>query len=247
MNISNLNTQNPNIYPQYKPNFCANPFKVGRTILEKRIHNSPFDVAEKIYDDLWEELKLPKDLKIPFAQRPYEPGTIMAFEVQNLCIGINKNISKLKMHLMNITGITKALLRHEIEHVQQRWLAIRYEGIDKVINDLPEKQRPIDINAFRKYFQKVEKYFKKIKPEEIEDAIKYVNAIEEHENFDRTSFSMSYTLIEFIKYCIKYYSNDLERDANKAQKEYMPGRIEFIKTVTKELYQLVRNKRSQTN
>lgn len=250
MNIQSLNTPNTNIYPQYKPNFCANPFKAGRTAMEKRINSSPFDVAEKIYDDLWEELKLPKDLKLQFALRPYEDGSTMSFELENLCIGIDKNISKLKMHLMNVTGVTKAFLRHEIDHVQKYWIVIRYHGADGIIKRLPEKERKsiIDFNKFKNYLINVQKHFGEIKPEETEDAIKYTKAFDNYKSafveIDSFNTSTLDIIIKMIKARKNYEHNAIEIEADKVQKEYMPTKIEFIKAILKETWNILRNKKS---
>lgn len=233
--------------PAYKIQFCANPIKTAKAAIN-RVKNfgdsqSPFDNAFKIYDDLWEELALPKELKLDTKLRDYDEVP-MAFEIGNTCIGINKNISNFKMYLMNRLGITKALFRHEIEHVNEWWLIIRQHKTENFVKKCSENNIEIvgDINRFTEYFKKVENILGGIKPEEKVTAEKYTNAafnyilIPNNPNPSET-FNMIIMLI-------KRRNNILERDANKAQKEYMPTKIEFIKAILKETWNILRNKKS---
>lgn len=237
----------------YQPQFCAKPPKIthsGVTESACQKIRSPFDNALKIYDNLWEELALPNELKVPVKPCSYNDKTRMSFKFLNLFIGINKNLRNLKLRIMNITGITKALFRHEIEHIMQWWLIIRYCGSDNIIKGLTKdsKKQIENFDEFKKYLKKVEQHFGKIKPEEVEQAIRcidgYNNLVSPNQSTNLSDTSMLFIIVRNIKSYIKYRHNPMERDAYKAQKEYMPSKLKFIKSAAKEIWNILVNKQS---
>ncbi len=52
----------------------------------------------------------------------------MSFSANDYIISVNKNISPLKLHINNKSGYSKALLAHEIKHIEKICTIVRLKG-----------------------------------------------------------------------------------------------------------------------
>jgi len=182
---------------------------------------------KEIYNNLWQELNLPQELKPKLHFISMFSDIEMCFRQENYIIQVNKNISNLLLKFKNLSGKNKATLRHEIEHVKQLWEIIRLKGGEQVAQDL-------DINS-KKFMQKankIEKTFGKLTPEtkDGKNAQKFYEALLKYPNMEKI-YSLLDIRILIDQY--KYYKNILEKQARKAASPYQPNLLKQITTFIK--------------
>lgn len=216
INFNPIQTERTN-----NPTFCGR--KMYKIYPSKR--NDVFKHIRNTYNELWEELGLPPNLKPILQYR--SRYTEMGFNFVKYAIIVNKNTPKRTLKIRNKTGENKAELRHEIEHVLQLWDVIRLKGI-QVAKDLE-----ISSNRFVRKARKIEKTLGKLSPNSPQGkkAEEYYKAMMNYTNCNKP-----YPLIsikEFTDY-YKYYNNTLEIGARKAAKKYAPNLFTEIKETIKE-------------
>ena len=145
---------------------------------------SEFIALRKIYNDLWNKLLLPQNLKPRIQYKAMFAN--MSFCLEDYIINVEKRLAPFKMNIRNKSGYNKASLRHEIEHVKQFWDIIRLLGAEnarkKFVNLgwLNYNTKPSII----KKMKEVEKTLGRISPDSIEgkNAQLYIDALEKYPN-----------------------------------------------------------------
>ena len=153
----------------------------------------------------------------------------MSFCPEDYIIYVNKYTCK-NLQLRNKTGKTKAVLRHEIEHVKQIWDIIRLKSAETIIEklDIQSKKR---LN----FFKQIEKALGPLpnNPKKINRVNKYYTSLLNYPNMQNQYDS----ILDFriIKDTFKYYTNTLEIDAQKAERKYKPSWFKILKTYLKQI------------
>ena len=190
---------------------------------------------KKTYNELWEELKLPRNLKPPLQFRAMLSE--MGFSINEYMIFVNKNKSPLKMRIQNKSGLSKFLLAHEIEHVKQIWEIIRLLGAENFIKEFNTDND--DFKNVKKY-KLIEKTLGKISPNtpEGKEALSYWEALKKYTNVEK-AYKL-FSIQEFIDF-FKYKNNNLEKNACNASKKYKPDKTRFFKTALNEYLKLLKH------
>ena len=232
-----MQVQNIQYTPQYQQNF------EGRYLnLLTRSSNKPIPPLNKIdeeiiirktYNKLWEELKLPLELKPKLVFKKTAPDTGMGLDKGKYQIYVNEDIDTFEMHLRNKTGRNKETLRHEIEHVKQLWDIIRLQGAEECISE----DTPIFVQEMAR---KVEKTFGRITEDSPEKARaeRYLRGTLNYPDMNGDEFDPLYFFQP-----IEYHFNELEIDARKAEKEV---RQDLLTRVKRTIFEYIKDyKREQ--
>ncbi len=209
--------------PQYQQNFQGRYWNLITKPSGKRI--APLNMVDekitigKTYNKLWEDLKLPLELKPKLIFKKVDPDIAMGFSKSDYTIFVNENIDTFQCHLKNKTGRNKESLRHEIEHVKQTWDVIRLLGAEKCITeDTPE--------LVKRMARNVEKTFGRIgkNSPERERAEKYLRATLNYPNANADDLDP----LHFLQ-PLEYHFNELEIGARNAEKEVRQDLLTKIK------------------
>lgn len=189
---------------------------------------------KKIYNSLWEELKLPENLKPPLQFRALFSD--LGFSFYDYAIFINKNLKPFKLRVDIQSGNTKALLAHEIEHVKQIWSIIRLLGADKFKSAIDTEES--DFRNIKKY-KLIEKTLGKLSPDSDEgkEALKCWNSLKKYTNVER-SYGL-FSIREIIDY-LNYNNNYLEKNARSAAKKFKPNKAQILKIKFDEYLKLLK-------
>ena len=235
MKIHNIQQTNYNQLSFYGRNRCSNILeKIASRDIYSNQRPDEFIQLRDIYNNLWEKLELPNNLKprLQFKAMLSE----MEFSIDNYMIYINKRLSPFKMNLRNKTGKNEALLRHEIEHVKQIWYLIRLVGAENIAEKFDIETSPHLLKKMRE----IEKTLGKITPEsnDYAKAKQYSYALQNY-----PSPNQNYGILgikEIIDY-LKYKNNLLEREARNEARKYEPSYAITLTTSIQELYKLILN------
>lgn len=197
-----------------------------------------FIELRKIYNNLWEKMDLPKNLKPRLQYQAMLSN--MAFSFENYSIYVEKRLSPFRMNLRNKTGMNESILRHEIEHTKQFWDIIRLIGADnmaKKFNNIGWLH--IDFNpSLIKKMHEIENTLGRILPDSKEyiRAQQHLEALKKYPNIGQYE---GIGIAELIKR-FRYKYNMLEREANKQAAKYEPSYLKTIKTAVKEFFKLLK-------
>lgn len=232
-------------YPYYKPtNFQGKKIDILTEKMSIRNHwNKPesleFRALRNIYNNLWEKLSLPKNLK-PRLQ--YKSMLVeMGFSPEHYTIFVQKSLAPFTMDVRNKSGKNQAILRHEIEHVIQFWDVIRLLGAENTAKEFSERNKGINFKikpSLLKKMKEIEQTLGRISPEseDCKNAQLYLNAMRNYPEMNRYYGLLS---IEEIKDFINYRNNILEKNARIAAKKYEPSVLKKIKVSIEEFLKLL--------
>ena len=226
----------PNFQKKIKTNYIIKDFKAD--IFQNSKH---FEITQfrNIYNELWKELALPENLK-PRLQFEYIFSNC-GFSLDDYTIYFNKNRieSPFKTRIEHLTGKTKALLRHEIEHVVQIWRIIKLLGAENIQKEFDENVPGMRIKVTRNLMKKMREIEKTLGPLNLEEEIKAkknLNSLRSYKDINKPNEILSINqLINFIK----YYFNDLEVEARQSEKKYSPSFYKTLVITLKESYNMI--------
>lgn len=195
----------------------------------------------KTYNELFKETGLPKKLK----------PKIEFYQIADLDMGYNTWNNKINIYQEDdmltyfaVMGKDKALLKHEIQHMEQCYSMIRLLGADKYAQLLKElfQNESVLIGPNLTAFKKVEKIMGRldINSAEGKKASEYVKALKEYTKplAELSELKEAKGINKFKKW-IKYKSaerlyknNLLELDANKAAKIFKPKLSKQLKVMS---------------
>lgn len=234
MQIKSVQTNQINTYQQ---NFEGRYFNLLTKSSGKKI--PPLDkIKEQIiigttYNKLWDDLKLPIELKPKLVFDNRDPYIDMGFNKSTYEIFVNNGIDTFEMHLKNKTGRNKECLRHEIEHVKQIWDIIRLNGAENCIaSDTSPRTKHIA--------RKIEKTLGRITEDSPEKrrAEKYTEAALNYPNMQNNNELDPLYYLEQIE----YHFNDLEIAARKSEKEV---RLDLITKIKRTIFEYVKDYKRQ--
>ena len=193
-----------------------------------------FKALRKIYDDFWKKLSIFKNLKPNLEYNKMKAD--MAFSFQDYTIYVNKNISPFRMNIRNKSGKNTAMLRHEIEHLFQRWMIIRLLGAEEYCDIWNYPNSEVKMKSLKKA-KEIEKTLGRVSADSPEGIVAKL-FLEACVNYPELKFSSNiFDIKEIIQYH-KYKNNFIELCADEAAKSFEPSLLKKIKVAIEEFIKL---------